>query len=186
MRLRPSSRSILRKRRHRFRRVEQGGAGKSRISVLLCVSIDEEVLQNVAVENERQLSILVRNLVRPLRSKKYDGICFRLSVMPTEGRSFFLKTLRTVTERLSENNSTMSLLLPYGPPRRTLRQEIPRLVAALGRRHAIFFYPTPALFRNKAKWPSPKDIAFLSPKTSANVCYLLPASAYAVALQGDL
>ncbi|KAL1441551.1 hypothetical protein MTO96_008516 [Rhipicephalus appendiculatus] len=178
MRLRPSAQSVVRNSTHRFGRVEQGGARKSGISVLLCVSIDNEFLQNVAVENEGQVSKLVRNIVLQLRSGEYEGICLRLPATPNLGRGYFLNTIRTIADRLSARNNTVSLLLPYGPPRRTLRHEITQLVATLGRPHAVLVYPAPALFRTKAKWPSPKDIAFLPPKTSAKC--LLPASSQRV------
>ncbi|KAL3211863.1 hypothetical protein MRX96_036233 [Rhipicephalus microplus] len=184
MRLRPSAQSIIRNRTSRFTRAEQAGAGRSQSSLLLCVSIDEEALINAAADNEGQLSEFVRNVVLQLRSAKYEGICLRLTVTPTNG-SGFLNAIRKVSDKLSDRNTTVSLLLPYGLPGRALKHVILQLVAVLGRPHAILFYPTPTLFRKKAKWPSRKDIAFLPPKTTANVCYLLPASAHAISLRGN-
>ncbi|KAL1441547.1 hypothetical protein MTO96_008512 [Rhipicephalus appendiculatus] len=114
MRLRPSAQSIV--RRHRLRLGEQSGAGKSRVSTLLCVPIDEEVLQIVAADNAGQLSRLVRDIALQMRASEYDGVCLKLTATPTVGSGFFINTIRTIANRLSEGNITVSLLLPYELP----------------------------------------------------------------------
>ncbi|KAL3211861.1 hypothetical protein MRX96_036231 [Rhipicephalus microplus] len=69
---------------------EQRGAGGSHISVLLCVSIDEQVLQSVAVDSDGLMRRLVQNIVQQLRSTEYEGICLLLPATFTEGKRLFL------------------------------------------------------------------------------------------------
>ncbi|XP_065311275.1 uncharacterized protein [Dermacentor albipictus] len=84
MRLRTNSRSITGIHRHRFRQVEQVAASGSRVSVLLCVSLDNEYLRKLAADNARQLTKLLHDVAMELRAAAYEGICLRLSAAPAE------------------------------------------------------------------------------------------------------